>query len=234
MTAVCKHLPRLQKSRIADQHSALTRSKAQTRLGKAHSDCCAQIGDQMLGMSAIRRPSEGVCRQPRQHSKGNEAANKGRFPGYNKRLLDQEIDARSSSQFPSADIGPDRPSNDQIGASGIGITAWALDGLDRRSPSAHKPPSLGKGKPCRDYRLDEIEQPERHPDAAARPTGQRRRRSLVNQSGGELPSRKVDARSFTGLTRHSQASEQCNLRQRQISSGICCLDAAVGQSAVFL
>ena len=44
-----------------------------------------------------------------------------------------------------------------------------------------------------DYRLDEIERPERHPDAADRLTG-RRRRPRVDWSGGDLPGRKVDGR----------------------------------------
>jgi hypothetical protein len=43
-----------------------------------------------------------------------------------------------------------------------------------------------------DYRLDEIEQPERHPSAVRRLTG--RRRSTVDYSGGELPGRRVDPR----------------------------------------
>ena len=38
-----------------------------------------------------------------------------------------------------------------------------------------------------DYRLDEIEQPERHPSAVRRLTG--RRRSTVDYSGGGLPGR---------------------------------------------
>jgi len=44
-----------------------------------------------------------------------------------------------------------------------------------------------------DYRLDEIEDPQRHPVAVDRLTGKRPRRT-VDRSGGELPGRKVDAR----------------------------------------
>jgi hypothetical protein len=44
-----------------------------------------------------------------------------------------------------------------------------------------------------DYRLDEIEDPQRHPAAVARLTGIRRTRR-VDGSGGELPGRKVDPR----------------------------------------
>jgi hypothetical protein len=44
-----------------------------------------------------------------------------------------------------------------------------------------------------DYRLDEIERPERHPKAVDRLLGSRRR-PIVDRSGGELPGRKVDGR----------------------------------------
>jgi hypothetical protein len=44
-----------------------------------------------------------------------------------------------------------------------------------------------------DYRLDEIEDPRRHPAAVDRLTG-RRRSHHIDHSGGELPGRKVDAR----------------------------------------
>jgi hypothetical protein len=44
-----------------------------------------------------------------------------------------------------------------------------------------------------DYRLEEIERPERHPKAVDRLTG-RRHSAPVNSSGGELPGRKVDGR----------------------------------------
>jgi hypothetical protein len=44
-----------------------------------------------------------------------------------------------------------------------------------------------------DYRLDQREDPERHPAAVDRLLG-RRQRSVVNRSGGELPGRKVDPR----------------------------------------
>jgi hypothetical protein len=44
-----------------------------------------------------------------------------------------------------------------------------------------------------DYRLDAIEQPERHPTAVDRRSG-RRRSAPVDYSGGELPGRKVDGR----------------------------------------
>jgi hypothetical protein len=43
-----------------------------------------------------------------------------------------------------------------------------------------------------DYRLDEVEKPERHPDAIKRLTGSQRR--SVDYSGGELPRRKMDGR----------------------------------------
>ncbi len=42
-----------------------------------------------------------------------------------------------------------------------------------------------------DYRLDEIEAPQRHPIAVDRLTG-RHRSGRVDHSGGELPGRKVD------------------------------------------
>jgi hypothetical protein len=44
-----------------------------------------------------------------------------------------------------------------------------------------------------DYRLDQREDPERHPAAVDRLLGQRQR-PTVNHSGGELPGRKVDGR----------------------------------------
>ena len=44
-----------------------------------------------------------------------------------------------------------------------------------------------------DYRLDEIDDPQRHPDAVARLLGPRSQ-PAINQSGGELPGRKVDGR----------------------------------------
>ena len=44
-----------------------------------------------------------------------------------------------------------------------------------------------------DYRLDEVERPERHPAAIDRLTGRRVARR-VDCSGGELPGRKVDGR----------------------------------------
>jgi hypothetical protein len=43
-----------------------------------------------------------------------------------------------------------------------------------------------------DYRLDEREQPERHPDAVRRLTEPPRR--TVSSTGGELPGRKMDGR----------------------------------------
>ena len=43
-----------------------------------------------------------------------------------------------------------------------------------------------------DYRLDDIEHPERHHAAIDRLTG--RRPSFIDQTGGELPGRKVDGR----------------------------------------
>ena len=44
-----------------------------------------------------------------------------------------------------------------------------------------------------DFRLDEIEDPQRHPAAVGRLTGRRRGRQ-INHSGGDLPGRKVDPR----------------------------------------
>jgi hypothetical protein len=44
-----------------------------------------------------------------------------------------------------------------------------------------------------DYRLDQRDQPERHPRTVKRLTGDHRR-SSVNQAGGELPGRKVGGR----------------------------------------
>jgi hypothetical protein len=44
-----------------------------------------------------------------------------------------------------------------------------------------------------DYRLDDIDQPKRHPAAVDRLTRRRRGRHL-NWSGGELPGRRVDPR----------------------------------------
>lgn len=44
-----------------------------------------------------------------------------------------------------------------------------------------------------DYRLDQREDPERHPAAVDRLTGRRPRRH-IDSSGGELPGRKVDPR----------------------------------------
>jgi hypothetical protein len=43
-----------------------------------------------------------------------------------------------------------------------------------------------------DYLLDEVEKPERHPDAVTRLTGSQR--PSVDHSGGELPGRKMDGR----------------------------------------
>jgi hypothetical protein len=43
-----------------------------------------------------------------------------------------------------------------------------------------------------DYRLDEVEKPERHPAAVRRLTGVQR--SSVDYSGGELAGRKMDGR----------------------------------------
>ena len=47
-----------------------------------------------------------------------------------------------------------------------------------------------------DYRLDEIDDPQRHPDAVAGLLGPRSR-STINQSGGELPGRKSTADADT-------------------------------------
>ena len=44
-----------------------------------------------------------------------------------------------------------------------------------------------------DYRFDQREDPERHPAAVNRLRG-RRRRPVVDQTGGKLPGRKVDPR----------------------------------------
>jgi hypothetical protein len=44
-----------------------------------------------------------------------------------------------------------------------------------------------------DFRLDEVEQPERHPGAVDRLTG-RHGSPQVDYSGGELPGRKIDRR----------------------------------------
>jgi hypothetical protein len=48
----------------------------------------------------------------------------------------------------------------------------------------------------KDYRLDQREDPVRHPAAVDRLLGRRRRRRrpVVDQTGGELPGRKVDPR----------------------------------------
>jgi hypothetical protein len=43
-----------------------------------------------------------------------------------------------------------------------------------------------------DYRLDEVEKPERHPDAVRRLTEPPRR--TVSSTDGELPGRKMDGR----------------------------------------
>ena len=43
-----------------------------------------------------------------------------------------------------------------------------------------------------DYRLDEVEKPERHPDAVKRLTGPPQR--TVSSTGGELPGRQMDGR----------------------------------------
>jgi hypothetical protein len=45
-----------------------------------------------------------------------------------------------------------------------------------------------------DYRLDEVEKPERHPDAVKRLTGFQQPSRSVDYSGGELPGRKMDGR----------------------------------------
>jgi hypothetical protein len=45
-----------------------------------------------------------------------------------------------------------------------------------------------------DYRLDEVEKPERHPDAIKRLTGSQQPSRSVDCSGGELPGRKMDGR----------------------------------------
>jgi hypothetical protein len=45
-----------------------------------------------------------------------------------------------------------------------------------------------------DYRLDEVEKPERHPDAIKRLTGSQQSSRSVDYSGGELPGRKMDGR----------------------------------------
>jgi hypothetical protein len=44
-----------------------------------------------------------------------------------------------------------------------------------------------------DYRLDEVAEPQRHPEAIERLSG-RCRQPTVNHSGGDLPGRKVDPR----------------------------------------
>jgi hypothetical protein len=43
-----------------------------------------------------------------------------------------------------------------------------------------------------DYRLDEVEKPERHPDASKRLTDPPRR--PASSRGGELPGRRIDGR----------------------------------------
>lgn len=48
------------------------------------------------------------------------------------------------------------------------------------------------GNGMSDYRLDEVEKPERHPDAVKRLTEPPRR--TVSSTGGELPGRKMDGR----------------------------------------
>jgi hypothetical protein len=45
-----------------------------------------------------------------------------------------------------------------------------------------------------DYRLDEVEKPERHTDAVKRLTGAQRWTGRIDYSGGELPGRKIDGR----------------------------------------
>jgi hypothetical protein len=67
-----------------------------------------------------------------------------------------------------------------------------------------------------DYRLDQREDPERHPAAVDRLLG-RRRRPAVDQSGGELPGRKLDDRrwaaAFGGrgsMTSASSAARRCS------------------------
>jgi len=50
-----------------------------------------------------------------------------------------------------------------------------------------------KERGMQDYRLDEIENPQRHPAANNRLTG-RRSGWHIDRSGGELPGRKVDGR----------------------------------------
>jgi hypothetical protein len=45
-----------------------------------------------------------------------------------------------------------------------------------------------------DYRLDEVEKPERHPEAVRRLTSLPRPSRRVDCSGGELPGRKMDGR----------------------------------------
>ena len=50
-----------------------------------------------------------------------------------------------------------------------------------------------KERGMQDYRLDEIEDPQRHPAAVDRLTGSKPRRH-IDRSGGDLPGRKVDPR----------------------------------------
>jgi hypothetical protein len=45
-----------------------------------------------------------------------------------------------------------------------------------------------------DSRLDEVEKPERHPDAVKRLTSAQRSTGRIDYSGGELPGRKIDGR----------------------------------------
>ena len=45
-----------------------------------------------------------------------------------------------------------------------------------------------------DYRLDEVEKPERHPESVRRLTGLPRPSRRVDYSGGELPGQKIDGR----------------------------------------
>jgi hypothetical protein len=65
-----------------------------------------------------------------------------------------------------------------------------------------------------DYRLDQREDPERHPAAVDRLLG-RRRHSVVGQGGGELPGCKVDGRRYdaafgAGGSQRSNASIPCS------------------------
>ena len=90
MTAGGMELAAFQEGGIAHQEKALRGKRQRRSRRQAEDHRGAEIGNEVFGVAAQRRPCHGVGGRPGEDGKGNDAAGQCRFPERRKRRLTQQ------------------------------------------------------------------------------------------------------------------------------------------------